>query len=110
VIIVHERSQEQNRSHIHELVICGVLVLLSLWGIIWYEATGLLKKDIDGFLLLSICFLVGCVFSLQFLMIARSAGWLKTLRRNRTGKAVESNQVAEFGTAIMDGKLAGRIK
>jgi hypothetical protein len=83
-------------------VICTVLVLLSLWGIIWYETSSLLKDDIGGLLLLSICLLAGGIFSVQFLMIVRSTGWLKSLQKNRTPKNVPSNEEEELQRFWLD--------
>jgi hypothetical protein len=75
VTAVDERSQEPNFSNVPELAICSVLALLSLWGIIWYETSGRLKGDIDGLLLLSICLLIGGIFSVRFLRSYSDFGW-----------------------------------
>jgi len=99
---VDERSQEPNFSNVPELAICSVLALLSLWGIIWYETSGRLKGDIDGLLLLSICLLIGGIFSVRFLMIVRSAGRLKSLQKNQTGKSVPSNEEEELQRFWLD--------
>jgi hypothetical protein len=88
VIAMNGRSQEPSRSHLLELVICSVLVLLSLWGVVRYEASGLVKGDIDGIVLLAICLLIGCTLSVQLVWIAPCAGWLNSLQRNRTAQAV----------------------
>jgi hypothetical protein len=74
-------------SHIQLAVICGFLVLLSIAGIVWYQATGLLRGDVDGILLLAICIMIGSIFSVQLLRIVRSAGWVKFPERRSAAAA-----------------------
>ena len=105
-----DRSQKHNHRYVPELAVCGVLVLFSLNGMIWYETSGLLKGDIDGILLLAICLLIGSVFSVQFLMIARSVGWLKFHRSIRAKKEILSNRVEELHAAAIGEQLADRTK
>lgn len=55
------------------------MVALSLLGLIWDVASGLLASGMDGILLLLICLLVGGIFSLQLLLIVRKNGRLAQL-------------------------------
>ena len=51
-------------------VIGLVMVLLSLLGLIWDFASGLITSGVDGILLLLVCLMIGGVFSLQLLYSA----------------------------------------
>jgi hypothetical protein len=74
------------KANLVDLAICCALILLALFGFISYWTTGVLRGDIDGLLLLSICFLVGSIFSTLLVLMLRSAGRLKlpTTKRART--------------------------
>jgi hypothetical protein len=74
-------------SYIQLAVICGFLVLLSIVGIVWRQTSGLLRGDVDGILLLAICIMIGSIFSVQLLRIARSAGWVKIPERRSAAAA-----------------------
>jgi hypothetical protein len=50
-------------------VIALVMVLLSLLGVVWDIASGLLISGIDGIFLLLVCLMMGGVFSLQLLYL-----------------------------------------
>jgi hypothetical protein len=78
----------QKRSNLLDLAICCALILLSLLGFISYFISGLLRGDIDGLLLLAICFLTGSIFSALLLLILRSAGWVKLFATKRMKNAV----------------------
>ena len=84
------------RRDILELVlICVVVLLLAVAGLVWTFLTGL-EFDIDGLLLLLVCLLMGGLFSLMLLMIAKEAGWLARLpipRRKAAVQAVTGNPV-----------------
>jgi hypothetical protein len=109
-IAMFDATQNQNHRYIPELAICGVLMLLSLCGMIWYETTGLLKHDIDGLLLVSICLLIGTIFSVQFVLIARNAEWIKFPGRHRTKAAALSSTLQQAHPMHAGGQLAGRLK
>src|ERR1700676_2024044 len=104
------RSQKHYRGYFPELAICGVLVLLSLWIVVWYEVPRLLRGDIDGILLLAICLLVGTIFFVQFILITRSAGWIKFPGRNRAKNIGLSNELEQAHPALVQQQLAGRMK
>jgi hypothetical protein len=74
---------KSRENYIQLAIICGVLILLSIAGIVWYETSGLLRGDPDGVLLLAICIFTGTLFSIQILLMARSAGWLKFRQKRR---------------------------
>ena len=76
------------KSHLVDLAICCALVLLALLGFASYWESGLLRGDIDGLLLLSICFLVSGIFSMQLFLIVRRLGWLKFLDKIRARRLV----------------------
>ena len=48
-------------------VIAIVMVLLSVLGLVWDFASGLILSGVDGILLLLVCLVIGGVFSLQLL-------------------------------------------
>lgn len=70
-----DMNPKTNQSEL--AAISGLFVLLSLWGIVWDVTSGLLASGIDGIMLLAICLMMGGVFSLELLLIAHSAGWVK---------------------------------
>jgi len=109
-ISMHETSRKQDRKYIPELAVCSVLVLLSLWGMAWYETSGLLKHDIDGLLLVSICLLIGTIFSAQFVQIVRSAEWIKFPGRHRAKDFVLSTSLEQAHPVHAGEQLTGRTK
>jgi hypothetical protein len=68
-------------------LIWGCLVLPSIAGIVWYQPSELLRGDVDGILLLAIYIMIGSIFSVQLLRIARSAGWVKFPERRSAAAA-----------------------
>ncbi|MGB6483287.1 MAG: hypothetical protein WBE86_07345 [Candidatus Acidiferrales bacterium] len=50
-------------------VIALVMVLLSVLGLVWDFASGLITAGVDGILLLLLCLMIGGVFSLQLLYL-----------------------------------------
>ena len=66
--------------------ICAVVVLLSVAGLAWGFLTGL-GLSLDGLLLLLVCLMMGGIFSLMLLMIAKEAGWLARLPLPRRKRA-----------------------
>jgi len=74
---------------------CLVVVLLSLAGLVWIFAAGMIQiglqppsfqADMDGLLLLLVCLSMAGVFAAMLLWIAWDAGWLEVLRRLRGAK------------------------
>jgi hypothetical protein len=54
---------------IEVVAIALVMVLLSVLGLVWDFASGLITAGIDGIFLLLICLMVGGLFSLQLLYL-----------------------------------------
>ncbi len=75
------------------VAVCAVIVLLSLAGLVAGFVTRL-EFNIDGLLLLSVCLLMGGVFSIMLFLMAREYGWLDhlpLLRRKRAADAAAGN-------------------
>ncbi|HEX2711594.1 MAG TPA: hypothetical protein VHM88_05135, partial [Candidatus Acidoferrales bacterium] len=68
--------------------ICAVIVVLALVGLTWDFRTGL-EFNIDGLLLLLVCLMMGGLFSLMLLLIAKDAGWLAWLPLSQRKRAAE---------------------
>lgn len=52
-------------------VIAIVMVLLSVLGLVWDFASGLITSGVDGLLLLLVCLMIGAIFAVQLLLLAR---------------------------------------
>lgn len=61
------------------VIFAVVIIVLSVLGLVWDFATGLVTSGVDGLLLLLICLMMGGLFSLQLLLLARQ-------RRKGSGK------------------------
>jgi predicted lipid-binding transport protein (Tim44 family) len=59
------------------LAICVIFTLIALAGIVWDITSGLLTSGLDGIMLIMICLMIGGVFSLEILLVANDAGWIK---------------------------------
>ncbi len=55
--------------------ICAFVIAMSLLGLVWDIASGLIG-NIDGLLLLFVCLFMGGVFSLMLFQIVKEQGWL----------------------------------
>jgi hypothetical protein len=75
------------RSGILELAVCMVVIALSVVGTISAFVTDL-QRDIDGLLLILVCALMGGLFSITLLLLAKSHGWLPHLSRSPLRKSV----------------------
>ncbi len=60
------------------VAICAVIVVLALAGLVGAFATRL-EFNIDGLLLLVVCLMMGGIFTLMLLLLAKEAGWLAWL-------------------------------
>jgi len=58
--------------------ICGLFILLALWGIVWDITSGLLTSGIDGIMLLIVCAMMAGIFFLIMLMELTKSGILPT--------------------------------
>jgi len=56
--------------------ICLLFILLSVVGIIWDVASGLLTSGIDGIMLIGVCLMTAGIFTLMLLMVLHTAGLL----------------------------------
>ena len=61
-------------SAIEISVICGVFIVLSLWGVVWDISSGLLSSGIDGIMLLAVCAMMAGIFLLIAMAHLASAG------------------------------------
>jgi hypothetical protein len=73
-------------------VICGLFILLSLWGIVWDITSGLLASGIDGIMLVFVCLMMGGIFSLMLLLLLHSAGVLPSFGHSKSGAAAPAAQ------------------
>ena len=61
--------------------LCGLFLLLSVWGIVWDITSGLLTSGIDGIMLLFICLMMGGIFSLMLVAMLWQAGLIPLFRK-----------------------------
>ncbi|HEV2490958.1 MAG TPA: hypothetical protein VGT03_14220 [Candidatus Acidoferrales bacterium] len=52
-------------------IFAAIIVILSVIGLVWDFASGLITSGVDGLLLLLICLMMAGLFSLQLLLLAR---------------------------------------
>jgi hypothetical protein len=71
-----------------------VLLALSVVGIVWDIASGLLVTGIDGILLLLVCLMMGAVFTLELFLVGRQAGWVPAFGGGKEGKEKDAPQPA----------------
>ncbi len=50
-------------------VIAIVMVLLSILGLVWDFASGLITSGVDGILLLLVCLMIGAIFAIQLIYL-----------------------------------------
>jgi len=58
--------------------ICGLFILLALWGIIWDITSGLLTSGVDGIMLVFVCAMMAGIFFLIMLMELTKSGIVPT--------------------------------
>ncbi len=46
-----------------------VMILLSILGLVWDFASGLITSGVDGILLLLVCLMIGAIFAFQLLYL-----------------------------------------
>jgi predicted lipid-binding transport protein (Tim44 family) len=73
--------------------LCGLFILLSIWGIVWDISSGLLTSGIDGIMLLFICLMMGGIFSLMLVVMLWQAGLIPVFKKTE-GKAETSAKPA----------------
>ncbi len=64
-------------------LICVVIIAVSVAGTV-FDFTSHLGLDMDGILLLLTCLMMGGLFALMFLLIAREQGWLPSRKKEPT--------------------------
>ncbi len=74
-------------------VISAVLVALSLLGLVGDFVSGLMGPHItmDGLLLLLVCLMIGGLFTLMLMLIAKEAGWLPFLQKKPSAEGPAGN-------------------
>jgi hypothetical protein len=62
------------------VAVCAILIVLALLGLV-FDFTTLMEfhPSIDGLLLLSVCLMLGGIFSLMLFSLAKAEGWLDRL-------------------------------
>jgi hypothetical protein len=73
--------------------VCGLFILLSIWGIVWDISSGLLTSGIDGIMLLFICLMMGGIFSLMLVVTLWQAALIPVFKKTE-GKAETSAKPA----------------
>ncbi|HKD62538.1 MAG TPA: hypothetical protein VKB40_00775 [Candidatus Acidoferrales bacterium] len=58
--------------------ICGLFILLALWGIVWDITSGLLTSGVDGIMLVFVCAMMAGIFFLIMLMELTKSGIVPT--------------------------------
>jgi len=89
------------------LILYAVLVVLSLLGIVWDIASGLLTSGLDGIFLLLICLSMAGVFALMLLHTAKSMGLLKPLKMFQR-RAAKEKPAEPAATANPAAKVEGK--
>ena len=56
--------------------ICLLFIVISILGIVWDVASGLITSGIDGIMLAAICLMTAGIFALMLLVVLHSAGML----------------------------------
>lgn len=51
-------------------VVAIVMIVLSVLGLVWDFASGLITSGVDGLLLLLVCLMIGAIFVIQLLYLA----------------------------------------
>ena len=77
--------------------ICLLFILLSVVGIVWDIAGGLLSSGIDGIMLAAVCLMMAGIFSLMLLMLLHQAGLLPRFSKK---PAKPKEEVAPAGNAV----------
>jgi len=70
-------------------VICAVLIVLSIWGIVWDFTSGLLMSGIDGIMLLFVCLMTAGIFALMLLVELQKAGIVPAFGKARATPAAK---------------------
>jgi membrane-bound ClpP family serine protease len=72
----------------------ALLILLSIWGIVWDISSGLLTSGIDGIMLLFICLMMGGIFSVMLAVMLWQAGLIPVFRSAKGKEAAAAAKPA----------------
>ncbi|MFZ3216785.1 MAG: hypothetical protein WA192_12065 [Candidatus Acidiferrales bacterium] len=81
-------SPKTNRIELS--VLCAIVIVLSVWGIVWDITSGLLTSGIDGIMLLAICLMIGGIFSLALLYMLWQAGFIPIFKATKSPAPVQA--------------------
>jgi bacteriorhodopsin len=90
------------------LILYAVLVVLSLLGIVWDIASGLLTSGLDGIFFLLVCLSMAGVFTLLLLHTAKTAGLLKPVNLFHRKAAEEKPAEPAVASANPAAKVEGK--
>ncbi len=68
------------------MAVCVLLILFAAAGLVCTFATGL-EFNIDGLLLLMVCLMIGGLFTLMLLLMAKEMGWLTSRKKSAEASA-----------------------
>jgi hypothetical protein len=77
-------------AYVELIVICAIVTLLSLGGLVWTVASGLISSGVDGLMMLFVCLMMAGVFGLEGIVLAKRAGWLEWAKLPRRKPALEA--------------------
>jgi uncharacterized membrane protein len=86
---------DPKKNQIELALVSVFFFILSLVGIVWCFASGLLASGVDGILLVIICLMIAGVFALQIFLIALEAGWIKLPSREKKTAVVAKTASAK---------------
>lgn len=84
---------KSSRESLGLALICLTLIAASVWGIV-AAFTARIELNIDGIMLISVCLLVGGIFSLMLFLMAREQGWLPSRRKQEAQEAAAASRPA----------------
>ncbi len=78
---------------------CGLFIILSIWGIVWDISSGLLTSGIDGIMLLFICLMMGGIFSLMLAAMLWQAGLIPVFKKTESKAETSAKPAAAAKSA-----------
>lgn len=85
--------------------LCGLFIILSIWGIVWDISSGLLTSGIDGIMLLFICLMMGGIFTVMLVVMLWQAGLIPVFKKTE-GKTETSAKPAPSAQSATPGAAA----
>ena len=87
--------------------ICLLFIVISILGIVWDVASGLITSGIDGIMLAAISLMMAGIFALMLLVVLHSAGMLPKFGKAKTETAsAPAKPVAPAATTPVAAKPA----